>query len=177
MIRIKHFAAALVASFSLAAFAGTPVLGVEVGTSTVAQVRDALPDPALASKNGINKYSNGPMLSVPGTAWDITGLQKVLFIFDQQEVLTGVLMTMNKSRFVPVFDAISAKYKLVKQRRPFVGDQYARFNAGDTVIELDAPHMSFEMTVTYLTKTFKRNYEETSAAEAKADKARQASQF
>ena len=61
---------------------------------------------------------------------------------------------IKKSRFGEVANALGSKYKLVKQDRPFVGNQYARYSAPDTVIELDAPHMGFDMQLRYMTTAF-----------------------
>jgi hypothetical protein len=53
------------------------------------------------------------------------------------------------------FAALNAKYKLVAGApMPSLGDGYARFSAGDSVIEQSSPHLSFTFTVTYYTKVF-----------------------
>jgi len=53
------------------------------------------------------------------------------------------------------FSALRAKYKLVSGGpMPALGDGYARFVAGASVIEQSSPHLSFEFTVTYYTKDF-----------------------
>lgn len=53
------------------------------------------------------------------------------------------------------FAALSAKYKLAAGApMPALGDGYARFSTGDSIIEQSSPHLSFTFTVTYYTKAF-----------------------
>jgi hypothetical protein len=50
---------------------------------------------------------------------------------------------------------LSKKYKLqAGGPMPSVGNGYAKFLAGNTVIEEESPHMSFDFTVTYFDKSF-----------------------
>jgi hypothetical protein len=54
-----------------------------------------------------------------------------------------------------VFAGLSKKYKLVAGGpMPQLGNGYARFQSGNSVIEQDAPHLSFEFTLTYFEKSF-----------------------
>ena len=53
------------------------------------------------------------------------------------------------------FTSLSKKYKLVQGGpMPSLGNGYARFSAGQSVIEQSAPHLSFEFTVSYMEKSF-----------------------
>lgn len=45
---------------------------------------------------------------------------------------------------------------------------------GNTVIELDAPHMSFDMTLTYMQKSFKKAFELGSKKQQEEKKQREA---
>lgn len=54
-----------------------------------------------------------------------------------------------------VFATLKSKYKLVSGGpMPSLGDGYARFAVGNTVIEQSAPHLSFVFSVTYFEKSF-----------------------
>ena len=54
-----------------------------------------------------------------------------------------------------VYATLSSKYRLVAGGpMPALGDGYARFVAGNTVVEQTSPHLSFEFKVTYLSKAF-----------------------
>ena len=169
--------ASITFALSTATFAGTQVVGVEVGVSTVDQVRQTLSKNTKVQDAGTNKYSGGPMLKTDGTSYEIEGLTEVLYIFDDQKKLTGVVMDMNKERFESVFKALSAKYKVSAQQRPFVGNQFARFKTTDSVIEMDAPHMGFTMEVRYLRNDLMQRYNSQSEADATAKRKSEASKF
>lgn len=54
-----------------------------------------------------------------------------------------------------VYSNLSKKYKLVAGGpMPNLGNGYARYDAGNSVVEQDAPHLSFEFTLTYYEKSF-----------------------
>lgn len=159
------------------AYAGTQVIGVEIGVSTYSQVRNSLPSQVRMKDEGINKFTNGPMFGTDGSAQEIEGLTSVFYIFDEQERLAGVLMDMRKDRFDAVFKALSGKYKVVTQERPFVGNQYARFKVPDATIEIDAPHLSFTMSVRYIRNDLMQAYRTQSAAEAETKRRKESAKF
>jgi hypothetical protein len=156
---------------------GTPVLGFEVGVSTLEQVKATLSKKTQVKDNGINKWSKGPMLKTNGSSYEIEGLNSVLYIFDEQKTLMGVVMDMNKKRFDSIYEVLSKKYKMKEQKRPFVGDQFALFESPGCIIELDAPHLGFQMEVRYLRSDLVRRVNSQSEAEDKAKKKREADQF
>jgi hypothetical protein len=177
---MKFFLIALATSASLLAIpaqAGTPVLGFEVGVSTVDQVTATLAKNTKVTNEGVNKWSAGPMLKTDGTSYEIEGLNSVQYIFDDQKKLMGVLMNMGKDRFDTVFQFLSGKYKVQTQQRPFVGNQFARFKTPDSVIEIDAPHMSFQMEVRYLRNDLLQKFNTQSQAEAATKKKNETSKF
>ena len=175
----KEFRSAIfsIAFVYSAAYAGTQTLGVEIGASTVQQVKTALAKQARVSDAGNNQYSGGPMLKTDGASYDIDGLTEVLYIFDNQKKLAGVILTMDKSRFDAIFGALSAKYKVAEQERPFVGNQYARFHTADSIIEIDAPHLNFDMEVRYVRKDLMQKFNAQSQAEAEAKKKQESAKF
>lgn len=178
MARIFRYAMVCIAiAFAGSAFAGTQVLGFEIGSSSVEQVRAELMKKTKVKDAGANKYSGGAMLETDGSSYEITGLNDVLYIFDSQRKLMAVIMNMNKAQFDQIYEYISAKYKLVSEQRPFVGNQYARFNSPDSVIEIDAPHLSFEMEVRYIRKDLMEKYNAGSRAEEAAKKKAEATKF
>ena len=62
---------------------------------------------------------------------------------------------MDNSASRSAFATLNSKYKLVKGGpMPSLGNGYARFAAGNSVIEQDAPHLSFEFTISYFEKSF-----------------------
>lgn len=159
------------------AHAGTKALGFEIGVSTVEQVRSTIARQTQVMDAGENSYSAGPMLKTDGSGYDIRGLNSVLYIFDPQKKLAGIVMNMDKNRFDAIFQMLAGKYKVAAQQRPFVGNQYARFKTQDAVIEVDAPHLSFEMDVNYLRDDLMQQFRLKTAAEAAAKKRQESAQF
>lgn len=159
------------------AHAGTKALGFEIGVSTVDQVRSVMVKQTRVMDAGENKYSAGPMLKTDGTGYDIQGLNSVVYIFDPQQKLLGVVMGMNKNRFDVVFKMLADKYKVVAQERPFVGDRYARFKTQDATIQIEAPHLSFDMDVSYLRDDLLKKLRAQQAAETAAKKRHESAQF
>lgn len=157
--------------------AGTAMLGFDMGVSTLEQVKATLGKQTRVQDGGTNKYSNGAMLKTDGDGYDIEGLNEVVYVFDEQKKLAGVLMDMDKSRFTAVYQALSAKYKVAAQQRPFVGNQYARFKTPDAVIEVTAPHMSFQMSVNYLRNDLNQKFNTQSASEAETKTKRESAKF
>ena len=86
-------------------------------------------------------------------------------------------MDMGKHRFDAIFQFLNSKYKVVAQQRPFVGNQYARFKPSDAFIEIDAPHMGFEMEVRYIRNDLMQKFNAQSETEAATKKKSEASKF
>lgn len=160
-----------------AASAGTSALGFEIGVSSTDQVRATLSKQMKVVEGGLNKYSGGPVLMTAGLGYDIEGLKEVAYVFDEQMLLAGILMTMSKHRFDAILGALSGKYKVSSQQRPFVGNQFARFKTSDAVIEIEAPHLSFDMEVRYIRNDQLQRFNAQSAAEAEVKKKREAAKF
>ena len=157
--------------------AGTQVLGFEIGVTTVEQLKQELSKKAKVQATGTNKFSQGEMFKTDGAGYDIEGLTEVLYIFDDQKKLAGVVMDMSKHRFDAIFQFLNGKYKVVAQQRPFVGNQYARFKPADAFIELDAPHLGFNMEVRYIRNDLMQKFTAQSEAEAAAKKKSEAAKF
>lgn len=126
---------------------------------------------------GVNKYSNGDMFDVPAESLNFDGLQSVTAIFDDHEKLVAVLTEFPKSRFSTLNSMMKSKYHLVRQNIPFVGDTSAVYRDGKTDITLDAPHMSFTMTVNYVNEHFQKAYDRIQTQEQQAKKKRESNQL
>ena len=151
--------------------------GLELGIATYAQVKQDIGGKTSLSDGGMNKYSGGKMLQGNGEGLGIEGLSELTFIFDQSDKLAAVLMTLPKDSFQKTLSALSAKYKLVAKEVPFVGDASAKFQQGDSVIEVSSPHMSFEMTVSYMTRELKKAFTQQAGSERATKEKRQADMF
>ena len=173
----RLFASLICICVATPSFAGTKALGFELGVSKLVDVNRILTNQTKVIDNGINNYSRGRMLKTNGKGYSIEGLKSVVYIFDNQEKLSGIIMNMEKYKFDDVYDAVSKKYNLVSEQRPFVGDQYAKFKTKDATIEIDAPHLSFEMDVRYLRDDLLNAYTKISQINNKAKKEKESRQF
>ena len=171
---------------SMSAQAGTKVLNVELGVSTVNQVVNIASAAGEVRDAGTNAWTKGPMLRVENPDLGIEGIKSARYIFDASGKLASITLTMNatknmsdlgKSRFGEVARALSSKYKVVKEVRPFVGDIYARYSAPDTVIELDAPHISFDMELRYMTSAFFRAWKNGMSQNAQQQRDQEKAKF
>jgi hypothetical protein len=72
---------------------------------------------------------------------------------------------------------LADKYKVRSKERPFVGNKFAKFDSPNGIVELSAPHMSFDMQVRYLRNDLVKKFAEQSKAESEAKKKREAEKF
>lgn len=176
MTRIKYSIFALLALIFFSATHANAAknaepLGLEVGVVNYSQVEKELGTKTTLTESGINKFSNGRMFSAEADGLGIDGLNQVGLIFDQSDILVGVILTMRKDP-KGVYQTLSGKYKTVTNRIDnFMNRGYAKLVKGESIIEVDAPHMSFVMEVRYLTKGFQAAFDRATKAED-ADKQR-----
>ena len=169
---MKFFPGLLIASamlcspFVSAAGNNAAPFGVELGVATMTQVKATLGADVKMTDAGPNKFTGGPMLDVLGPDLNVDGVQGARFVFDKSNVLAGVIVVMDKDPN-GVVKSLGAKYKLKKNNiNKFMNNGSATFEKGDSVILLDAPHMSFTMENDDLTKSMHALYNRTTADEA-----------
>ena len=154
IVYLFAFLILVVSPLSQASGQNAAPFGMELGVATLAQVRQEIGDSSPLEDEGINKYTEGKMVSTDGRGLGVEGVQSVLFIFDKSEVLAGVIVTMPKDP-VRIFKMLSNKYKVVSNKiDSFMNFGSARLEKGASVVEINAPHLSFAMEVRYLTKSF-----------------------
>lgn len=151
-------------------------IGLGINVSKLADSQKAL-EPARPQDGGINKYTGGKMLKSGGEGLNVEALKSVIAIHDASGLLRVVIMDMGNSRFDAVFRHLSGKYKLVRKQIPFVGDRYAEFQAGNALITIEAPHMSFDMTVMYIDQGTFKAFKAQSAAEQSRKSQKESTQF
>lgn len=150
MKNILVILALFTAFISLQANADPVAFGLALNKTTESEFLDM-----YSSRNsGVNKYSQGNMYDVSRSEVEFADLQSLQVIFDDKEILQAVIAVFPKHKFEYLNKNISKKYKLISKNIPFVGDTDARYRSGKTDIILDAPHMSFKMTLTYATRSF-----------------------
>ncbi len=127
-------------------------LNLEIGFATLAGARAAL-DSRL-DEIGRNEYTEGPMFEVDASSIGVKGLKRAVLIFDREEVLQGTVLTFAKDP-KGMFELLRKKYSVESDRIDrFMNKGTARLRKGHSWVEIDAPHLSFEMEVRYLDKDF-----------------------
>lgn len=165
---------AMVMGFSLGLYADVQSLGFTLGKTDYKTVTSQAPS---LKDSGINKYSNGKMLKGMSPQFKIQGLKETFFIFDRDDKLAVIVMTFNKNQFNTVLGYLKKKYPIKSQKTPFVGNKRVVMHKDSTKIEINAPHMSFDMDVTYSTDAFNKAYKRILRLERQQKNQREQSQF
>ena len=136
--------------------------GFELGVATTTQVKTEMQGVRF---EGTNDHSRGPMLRTTSTGVD--GVQEVIFFFNPDNVLVAAFVTMNKDP-VSAVKTLQKKYKMTSNRvDSFMNNGNAEFVKGDSIIQLVAPHLSFQQHILYATKgmyaVFRENMNESAA--------------
>ncbi len=147
-------------------FAEPAPFGLEINKSTYKEVKQKY----SGVDTGINKYSMGKMYDINSNQLDIEGVKNATAIFDKEENLLALITTFNKSKYANLVSSLSQKYQLVSKQDAFVGNKFARFQTENTIIDIEAPHMSFDLTLSYMHKNFKKLFLDQSAQESKQKK-------
>lgn len=156
-----------------AASADPAPFGLEIGKATISDARAKY----QLKESGVNEYTKGPMFEVSPTQVDFNGLFSLTLVFDPQHTLVALFAGLNKSRFKSLHATLSAKYLVLEEKIPFVGDAFAEYRDGQTVIMLDAPHLSFEMNMVYMTRDLMRSIQKQDADKAQAKQRSEADQL
>jgi hypothetical protein len=90
-------------------------LGVEIGFANVQGLKEKVGSVTSLKEKGINSYSGGTMFESNGEGLGVEGLSNVLFIFDKNSVLAGVIMTLPKGA-KDTFATLSKKYQTVDNK-------------------------------------------------------------
>ncbi|HNQ49507.1 MAG TPA: hypothetical protein PKI22_08850 [Hydrogenophilus thermoluteolus] len=172
----------LIALFCLTTFASAGAfaenaapLGLEVGVADLNTVKKQLGGKTPLQQAGVNEVSGGPILKSNGAGLGIDGIEELSFVFDKTGKLVAVMMQMGKHRLREVTAALRKKYKVQQENIPFVGDASAIYEQGDSLVILNAPHLSFSMTVLYGTRAFLQQTLEKYSQEQEAHQRRQES--
>ena len=124
--------------------AATSPLGFTLGQTTLAEVERLLP------RDKIKQRVGRASLEVDPAAFEFDGLEQVTLIFDADQHLAMVQLTIDKRRFRDVVDDLHAKYSVHRESiDKFMQYGEALFSSGDNLIYLDAPHLSFSIDLIY----------------------------
>ena len=173
---IRNTFAFLVGLFALisVAHANTSVIGLEIGKSTIEDVKSKY----KIEYSDTNTFDWGSSHIIDSSAINIEGLNKVYVFLKKDDGKVGsvvMLFDKSRSRFDELADSLQKKYKVTSykvtsSKRPRVGDAHVHLQDGNTLIELEAPHMSFMMTLAYVDKNVREAAERKSKQEAQQKK-------
>ena len=170
---MKNIVMALFLILPMTVLAEPAPFGLEIGKATINDVKAKY----KTTHAGTNKYSMGDMYTLEVSQLNFDGLQEATLVFSKENVLLAVLATLPNHKFDSLMEGMSAKYKLVSKDIPFVGNKSAKFVNGKTEITLDAPHLSFEMNMNYISKELDKAYKEQSSKERQQKQKRESSQL
>jgi hypothetical protein len=142
-------------------------LGLEIGVATCAEARQNLGE---AEENPVG---NDTWLETTETDQLYPDATKVGVRCSDDRVIAVQIEAskggMDNEGARKAYGTLAGKYKRVAGApMPALGDGYARFVAGNTVIEQSAPHLSFEFTITYFEKRFYDSINASRAANRRA---------
>jgi len=133
---------------------GAKPFGIAIGSSSCEEAASVLgTKPALDSKlNIVMARAPNPTRIFPGAS--------IMFAIchPQTGKVVALFVQARKGELRPTvaqeaYRNMASKYKLVKGGPiPDVGDGFARFSAGDSVVTLESPHMEFDFLVKYETR-------------------------
>lgn len=136
------------------AFAEPTPFGMEINSSTYEEVKQKY----LGRDAGVNRYSQGKMYDIDCSQMDVDGIKSVRAIFHKNDKLLALITKFNKSQYNSLMDSLITKYKLISKEDAFVGNKSAKFKSDNTIINLEAPHMSFDLALSYIHDDFEKMY-------------------
>lgn len=136
---MKRFVA--MALLPLVSLADPAPFGLEMGVATVDDARDR----SRLEHIGLSRYGHRHY-RLNTADLHMEGLTEASAFFDEEGRLAAVLTVHGKARFDFLYNGLRARYRTVSEDIPFVGNKSARFEDGNTTIDLDAPHPSFTLS-------------------------------
>jgi tetratricopeptide (TPR) repeat protein len=149
-------------------------LGYKLGVTPLSAVQQK--DDEM-QEDGYSYWTGGKKFISKGTVHNIEGANRISYIFNEEDLLDAIIIDMHKDYFHKVTSYLKGKYKLLSATVPFVGDKYAKYKQGNSIIEIKAPHLSFDMEVIYKTVNFDTALRNKKAAEAMEKRSEQKSKF
>ena len=131
--------------------AATSPLGFTLGPTTPAEVRQTLPRDMIKSIHP-DPETRGPRVTINPAVFAFDGLEEAVLVFDADQHLAMVLLTIAKRRFRDVLADLRAKYSVAREHIDnFMQSGEAWFRSGDDWIYFNAPHLSLPLKLFYAT--------------------------
>jgi len=151
-------AALLLLSLSMGVAGAAPQvaapLGLELGKASCADLERAAGQ-APSGGDKVSLWGGGPVVEVRDVGrLQLEGLQRATAICDaNQKILLLVLQLpkggMSSEALQATATQLDKKYQVVRRNLPMLGNGSAEWRASNAVIEIDAPHLSFEFELRY----------------------------
>lgn len=149
-------------------------LGFKLGATPLNDIKKIDVDMKFAA---YSHWTGGERWESTGKVHNIEGLKGVIYIFNKISHLDVIKLTMNKDYFDKINKYLKSKYTLISQSIPPVGDKFVKYKQGNSIIEINAPHLNFEMTVTYKTTAFDRVFNQQVKKEKQSKEQEQKAKF
>ena len=147
--------------------------GMNVGKDTFGALKNEF-DEYNCNYNQYSAITSGVLVRCSSRNFDFDDLLgDVLLIFDDDNKLDAAVLTISKHKFDNILSSLSSKYKVIEKHKQFVGDAYAKLKGGNINIVLQAPHLSFEMSLIYSTDNFDKKLKEYTQQEQQEQKSKQ----
>lgn len=144
---MKRIIASLLFLAATTVFAEPAPFGLEIGKATIADAEKMY----RIEKTVVSKY-NFISYTVAVNQVNFDGLKELLLELNEKGVLKVVYAKLPQSQFKSLHDSLAKKYKVIAHENPVVGNSFAQYSSGTTVILLSAPHLNFDMTMVYIPK-------------------------
>jgi hypothetical protein len=153
--------------FNLNTSANPAPLGFELNKASIADVEQVY---QITKKernhwDGYNYYVNVRDVK-------LEGLTELLVICNDDNIIQAIILTINNDKFTEFYELLSEKYKLTHSQNPNLGNKEIRFADGSCTIILDAPLLSFSMSLIYITDEFLTKFKGKQKEEEKVKKAK-----
>ena len=147
--------------------------GLNVGKDTFDTLKNEF-DEYNCDYNQHSAITLGVLVKCSSRNFDFDGLLgDVLLIFSDDNRLDAAVLAISKHKFDSILSSLSSKYKIIQKHKQFVGDAYAKLKGGNINIVLQAPHLSFEMSLIYSTDNFDKKLKKHTQQEQQEQKSKQ----
>lgn len=130
----------------LLSFADPAPFGLEINKTTLSEAQK-LYSLALASKN---KGTKTETYEIETRKINFNGLLSLQATFNEKGILVAVHGTMEKTNFERMLTTLDNKYDLITKDVPPVGNKEAKLKDHNTIIFIEAPHLSMQMAFLYM---------------------------
>ncbi len=170
---LKKMSLSIIVLWPLLLSANPKPFDLEINKSKIADLNNKYSSEYI----GMNQYSEGKMFKINVNELQFDGLEEAIAIYSKDEVLKAILLKLPKSKFDYVLKSLESKYKNINKNIPFVGDKSAKFVDESTDIIVDAPHLSFVMSLEYINQDLYKSFKKTIKQNNEEKKKKESSQL